>query len=237
MSRPRRNRNISVVVVGTYVAEWWPSSYKNGAYTYDPPRPDYRRHIVKQVTEIKDHSDPWYAAHGYKETVYKNIDSEELIAADLTNKNATSTVRHEQAKELAAAGYGGPLGSGEARALKGLFTELGRPELIKRGWALVETEVWVKPTPRQLRRHAMWGSGPAPVAVKRSREKLQNCYMFKSPIEGIHFSKFIRLARMYRDDSKKLRSAVVALLANPDAEKEIEALDAMELLAGMQGLN
>ena len=232
----RRNSNITVIV-GTYVGERWPSSYKNGAYVYDPPRPDYRHHLVKRVTEIKEHSDQWAASRGYKETVYQVVTSEELIAADLTNKNAMSCVRHEQAKELKAAGYGGPLGSGEARALKGLFTELGRPELIKRGWALVETEVWVKPTPRQLRRHAMWGSGPAPVAVKRSGEKLQNCYMFKSPIEGIHFSKFIRLARMYRDDSKKLRSAVVALLANPDAAKEIEALDAVELLAGMQGLN
>ena len=230
-----RRRDRITVVVGTYVGEWWPSAYKNGAYVYDPPRPSYRHHLVKRVTEIKDHSDPWYAARGYKETVYQFVTSEELLAADLTNKNATSTVRHEQAKELKAAGYGGPLSSGEARALKGLFTELGRPELIKRGWALVETEIWVKPTPRQLRRHAIWGPAPAP--IKRSGEKLQNCYMFKSPIEGIHFSKFIRLARMYRDDSKKLRSAVVALLANPDAEKEIEALDAMELLAGMQGLN
>ena len=236
MIRPRRNSNI-VVIVGTYVGERWPSSYKNGAYTYDPPRPNYRHYLVKQVTKIKEHSDPWYAARGYTEMVYKIVTSEELIAANLTNKNATSTVRHEQAKELDEAGYGGPLGSGEARALKGLFTELGRPELIKRGWALVETEVWVKPTARQLRRHAMRGSGPASAPVKGKGEKLQNCYMFKSPIEDIHFSKFIRLARMYRDDSKKLRSAVVSLLANPDAAKEIEALDAMELLAGMKGLN
>lgn len=233
--RPRRTK--MAATVGTYMAEWWPTVYANGKYTHVPPKEEHRRYLVKQVTEILPHPDPWYRARGYVQNVTKIVTPTELIEADLTNKNSTPTVRHEQAAELKEAGYGGPLGSGEARALKGLFTELGKPDLIKHGWAVVESEFWVKPTARALRRHQLYGgTQPAPQPYKRMGQKLQNCYVFKSPLEGVHFSKFIRLARMYRDDSKKLRTAVEALLANPDAAKEIEALDAMELLAGMQGM-
>lgn len=223
--------------VGDYCAEWWPYSYVAGNPKYAPEKPDYRHVLVKRITDSMPHTDLWYASRGCMQFTYAIVTEDELVTAELTDKNSSPAVRREQANTLNARGYGGPLGSGEARALKRLFTELGKPDLIKRGWAVVETEVWVKPTPRALRRHALWGgNSPAPVPVRRKGSKLQGCYLFKSPLEGVHFSKFIRLARMYRDDSKQLRSAVVALLANPEAAKEIEALDAMDLLAGMKGL-
>lgn len=230
----RFRRSSQPINKGDYVAEWWPTRYEGGEYKYNPEKPSYRQYLVKRVTDVVPHTDPWYASRGYSEKVYAIVSSEELLNAELTNKNSSSIVRHEQAKELDHAGYGGPLGGGEARALRRLFTELGKPDLIKHGWLTVSYVATRQPSASQIRR-AAWRGSPAPVPYQVDAIKLQHCYAFKSPLEGIHFSKFIRLARMYRDDKKKLRTAVEALLANPEAAKEIEMLDAMELLAGMSG--
>jgi hypothetical protein len=56
-------------------------------------------------------------------------------------------------------------------------------------------------------------------------------------MDGIHFSKFLKLARLYKNDSTSLRNAVKSLLANPEtAHREIEALDTLEILADMVGI-
>ena len=228
------------MAVGNYRAQWWPTKYVpglsgRGEAVSDPPKPNYRKYLVAKCTAIRPHEDPYYSARGYTIADKEPISSEELLNAELTVANSDTISRHEQAVELAHAGYGGPLGSGEARGLKNLFAELGMTELIKRGWIKVECEVWRNPTARAIQR-AAWRNLPAPIKTKVQTTKLQYCYVFKSPMEGVHFSKFIRLARMYKDDKGGLKAAVRAVLANPEAANEIEALDAMELLAGMKGM-
>ncbi len=157
------------------------------------------------------------------------------MAADLTVANSDPQSRVEQAAEFKAAGYGGPVGGGEARALKNLFTELGQPELIKRGWAQVDAYAMRKPS-RWAMRQAKWSNQQPPAPKKVATVRLQHCFLFKSPIDGVPFTQFIKLARMYKDDSGKLKVAVKALLANPEAHKEIESLNALEILGGLAGM-
>lgn len=223
--------------VGMFLAEYWPSHYdrNTGTYTHKPEKPEHRALLVRQVTGIRPHSDSYCASRGLTECELKLLTDDELANAEMTDKNADLPSRKEQARELTHRGYHGPVGHGEAKVLKSLFTELGMPDLVKRGWFLRDKEVTRKPTPRQIRRAAMWGN-TLPTAVKVVVPHLQYCYVFKSPMEGVHFSKFIRLCRMYQGDKVMLRGAVKAVLENPEAHKEIETLDTLEILAGLPGM-
>lgn len=219
--------------VGTYVAEWWGSAYwdetaeKYVKYTAEQLKPNHRKQHVKLITGVVPH--PKYADLSQKE--YKTLTPEEIVNAEMTVANSSSDARAEQAAELEHHEYHGPVGGGEARVLKSLFAELGYPDLVKHGWVHKDVLATLPPTRWQLRR-AQWNNLPAPPSRKVTVSRLQKCYVFKSPMAGVHFSKFIRLARMYKDDDNQLRAAVRALLANPEAHNEIEGLDAIDILAG-----
>lgn len=223
--------------VGMFMVDHWPSHYNRttGTYEFNPPKPTHRQVLVKEVINVKLHDDPYYAARGYTDCEFKCLTPDELLNAEMTNKNASIKSRQEQSRELTHRGYHGPVGGGEARVLKSLFTELGMPDLVKRGW--FEHEVTVKRQPSRWQvRYANMNNLSLPTPTEVQAARIQLCYVFKSPMEDVHFSKFIRLCRMYRGDKVKLRGAVKAVLDNPEAHKEIETLDTLEILAGMPGM-
>lgn len=232
----RRRRRHNTAQVGNFMADWWPHvyDYSTKTYTYTPPKPEYRERLVKLCTTTEPHSDPWYRAQGHVESTWEVLDSKQILDANMTVKNASSASRKEQAFELEEAGYHGPIGGGEARALRNLFAELGMPDLVKRGWVKRNVQVTLPPTKYQIRR-AAWANNPIPPGRLVWNTRLQNCYLFKSPLENVPFEKWIKLARLYKD-GKALRDAVVALMGNPEAHKEIETLDALEILGGMKGM-
>lgn len=225
-------------VVGNYTAEWWGHSYYDSetkAYVKDATKPAHRTRHVSLVVGYETRESDYYPGETHQVAVTQRLTSEQIMAADMTTANSPSEARAEQAAELEEAGYGGPVGGGEARALKRLFTELGMPNLVKHGWANRRVKVQA-PMSRYQRRHWLrnGGTGPAP-KVERDTWRLQHCYLFKSPVAGVPWDKFIRLARMYRDDDNGLRAAVEAVMANPEAHKEIETLDTIDILAGFGG--
>ena len=231
-----RHRRWGPKETGSYYTEFWRYTWDSvsSRHVYTPERPSYRECQVVQKTG--DEPDPDYGPmRTYRRDTLETLTEDEIRDTEFTLKNSTPGVRHEQAKVLAHLDYGGPVSGGEARALKRLFTELGKPDLVKHGWVLATSMVMRPPTARQQRHHRWWGTPPPP-ATKVETSRLQNCYVFKSPIEGVTFDKFVRLARMYKDDSGQLRKAVLAVLANPEAHKEIETLDTLEILGGMTGL-
>lgn len=224
--------------VGCYYTEYWPYSYNRvgqdpSSGRYQPVKPEHRDQRV--MVKTGEEWDRTYSAT-YPKDVFSYLDTDdEIAAADMTMANSSPYARREQAAVLEHLGYGGPVSGGEARALKRLFTELGKPDLIKLGWANRAIEVNRQPTARMVRRATLWGN-PIPSVQRVTTVRLQHCYLFKSPIEGIPFEKFVKLARMYKDDSGQLRKAVMAVLDNPDAHKEIETLDTLEILGNMTGI-
>lgn len=229
----RRKRDVKL---GDYLTVYWPYEKvpgDNWKHEHNPPRPTYRQEMVRQITQERPHHVQYWADRGYKEFEYETLDESALIAADMTIANSSSHARQEQAAVLQAVGFGGPIGGGESRALKNLFTELGKPELVKHGWVCVPVVLMAPPTRYQqgLARRA----GVTAPNRRVNTYQLKKCYLFKSPLDGVPFDKFVRLARLYKDDSGKLRKAVETLLANPEAHKEIEALDTIDLLANLGG--
>lgn len=158
------------------------------------------------------------------------------VDLNLTAKNAVIEVRRMQAQQFKAAGFEGPVGPGEARALKGVFTELGMADLVRRGFYFVTRNVKRAPL-RWLVRNAARQGLPAPTGTRVNTEILTYCYVFKSPLATVPFGKFIKLSRYYRDDKSGLRDAVKAVLANPDAHKEVETIDTLDILATLTGVN
>lgn len=161
---------------------------------------------------------------------------EATIDLNLTVENAVIEVRRVQAQEFKRVGFQGPVGPGEARALKGVFTELGMADLVRRGFFYVARNVKRAPQ-KWLVRNAVRQGLPAPTGTRVNAEVLTYCYVFKSPLETVPFIKFLKLARYYRDDKNGLRDAVKAVLANPDAHKEVETIDTLDILATLTGVN
>lgn len=222
--------------IGYFRTEYWPSKQvldERGQYrwAFDPPKPLYRNALVTQKTGEEPHPDPYYSSRGHVTSTWTRVDN--LIDKSLTLKNSSPAARVEQAKTLVDEGYRGPVSGGEACVLRRLFTELGRPELVKHGWIHKEIEVMASPT-HWAQRQARWTNTTAPKR-KIKTMRLQHCYVFKSPLDNVPFEKFIKLARMYKDDSKKLCEAVKAVLDNPEAHNEVEALDTLDILAKMGG--
>lgn len=221
--------------VGDYGTTYWEYTKKPDSYAYEfvPPRPSYRERNVTRVVEVMPHSDPYYAARGYTMDKREKIEEDAIVIADMTIANATVDARKEQSRILEHLGYRGPVGGGEARMLRNLFNELGMPNLVKHGWVQLEVEVMAQPT-RWQSRQARWNGTVAPKR-KVMTTQLKKCYLFKSPMESVPFDKWIKLARLYKEDKGGLRVAVNKLLANPEAHKEIEALDTIDLLANLGG--
>jgi len=161
--------------------------------------------------------------------------------AFMTKGNASVSARRAQALELHAAGYVGPVKPGEARALKNVFNDLGMPDLVRRGWYGQTKTIRTRTTSRYMMR--AWlrrnpANTPQNIPVREYKANvLQYCYVFRSPLPEVPFTKFLKLARMYRGDKGGLRAAVKAVLANPDAHKEIETVDAIDVLAGLTGMD
>ena len=220
------SRHNQAHAIGDCWTRYWDYKEAGGTYRHVPDRPNYREYVV--VTKTGEGKD----SYGYLVDTYDVLDEDQIANAELTIKNSSVNSRHEQAKILKARGYFGPVGGGEARALRNLFTELGKADLVKHGWSYNKVEVNRYPSKYLLRRALRRGIAPPPVR-REWTTKLQNCYVFKSPMDNVPFEKFVKLARMYKDDSGKLRTAVLAVLANPDAHKEVEAADVLDILGNM----
>ncbi len=228
----RRRYWRSSMVVGDYMTVNWKWERRTDMegvtkYVHVPDKPDYREAQVAQKIYLTPEQ---YSEGTYSDHII--LDEEQIRDTTFTVKNSSPQVRNEQASILAALGYDGPIGGGEARALKNLFNEIGMGDLVKRGWFNVTRTVNRQPTPRQIRR-AQWYGGQTPVAQPIDVTRLQYCYLFKSPMADVPFEKFVKLARMYKGEDGRLKTAVQALLANPEAAKEIETLDALEILGGI----
>jgi len=222
--------------VGDYMSTHWPyerREIEGGGgkvkYVHTPDKPTYRTHQVVQKVAVPYGQEGMVSDH-------EVLSEEQILDTTFNVKNSSPQVRWEQAAVFEAKGYHGPIGGGEARALKNLFVSINMEHLVKRGWFAVKTTIMRQPTPRQIRRAQWYGNSP-PVASPYNVTKLQNCYVFKSPMPDVPFEKFVKLARMYKGEDGKLKTAVQALLANPEAAKEIETLDALEILGGMEGGN
>lgn len=166
----------------------------------------------------------------------RRLSAQEVADAPMTRLNSAFSAREIQSKVFRELGYNGPVGGGEARALKNLFTEMGQSDLVRHGFFRVKKTVKRAPSSYQVRR-AQWSNQPAPGPREVSVEVLQECYVFKSPIPSVPFDKFVKLARMYKSDKGGLRKAVQAVLANPEAHKEVETLDCIDLLGKMVGMD
>lgn len=171
--------------------------------------------------------------NGEKAPAYRFCTEQEIIDAVMTSKNSCSSARREQAAVLANAGYGGPVGGAEARALKSIMAEIGLPENVKRGHALVDRKGTITQNLRGwTRRNALSNGQPTTRRVERSWTALTACYVFKSPLDNVPWESFIRLARGYRGDKGGLRAAINTILADPSKANEmIDALDTIDLLA------
>ncbi len=166
----------------------------------------------------------------------RRLNDEELCAASLTPDNHDKGCRYVQAAAFKRLGYHGPIGGGEARGLRNLFTEMGEANLVRRGYIMVNKSILRPPTQYAVRQ-ARWQNVSVPPNRRVKVDMLQYCYVFKSPIPSVPFEKFVKLARMYKSDKGGLRRAVVAVLANPEAHKEVETIDALDILSKMVGMD
>lgn len=187
------------------------------------------------VTEVLD-SYPYESNPLMDKWKPKRLTDTQVADARITRKNSTFSARELQARAFKKAGYHGPVGGGEARALRNLFTEMGRPELVRHGFFRTTKKV-KRPPSRYQMRQAQWNNQPIPQAREVNAEVMQECYVFKSPIPEVAFDKFVKLARMYKSDKGGLRKAVVAVLKNPEAHKEVETIDCIDLLGKMVGMD
>lgn len=229
-------RQPKIVTIGYYSTAWWESKLNKETGRYEQNKPKHRSWRVRRCTGVDPHPDQYYRKVGMMQTQWEDLTEESILAAEMTVANSSSEARTEQAAILAHHGYGGPVSGGEARALKNLFAELGFTGLVKRGWARVPTKVMRPPSRWQIRNARRQGIA-LPASTPVEVLALRSCYVFKSPMEGIPFDKFIKLARMYKDDDGKLKVAVKALLDNPDAHKEVETIDAIAILAQLGGIS
>lgn len=168
------------------------------------------------------------------------IDSE-ILAANMTSLNSDLPSRYYVAKLNAEHGYHGPVQPGEARALSRCFKELGMPDLVRRSWIVrtktlktrrmsrYQLRAWIRQNP------AVNTQANAPIRTVTA-DVLQYCYTFRSPMTDVPFTKFLKLAKLYRDKTG-LRKAVAAVLANPEAHSEIDTADAIDILAGLKGMD
>lgn len=166
----------------------------------------------------------------------KRMTLQQVADAELTPTNCDFAFREIQSDAFKELGYHGPVGGGEARALRNLFTELGRTDLVRRGYLRVEKTVTRPPTKYQVR-SAQWRNLPPPTPREVKAELMQYCYVFKSPLVAVTFDDFIKLARMYKSDKGGLRRAVQAVLANPEASNEVDTINAIDLLGKMVGMD
>jgi hypothetical protein len=202
-----------------YEAEYWCGTYDRETWKYTDDVPQGRRCKVRRLMGERITSLPG-ATYTHKEFDWEDLTSEEIINTVFDKENSDLTTRREQAAVMYAAGYRGPVSGGEARGLKNLFADLGLPDNVRRGhvnhkWKALSARSW---------------------RGEQTFHKLQACYVFKSPSPDIPFEKFIKLARLYRSDKGGIKAAVKAVLANPDAHKEIEACDAIDALAKLTGM-
>lgn len=160
------------------------------------------------------------------------LTDDELGVAALTAENSNALARHIQGALNRKLGYRGPVKPGEARALARLFGDLGRTDLVRRGYLLVKWTTPGKWAGVAWRSHKGYGASYDQMVTLHKR--LKHCYMFKSPLPTVPFGKFINLVRLYRGDHKGLRDAVMAILANPDfAASEVQTIDALDVLSNL----
>ncbi len=221
--------------------EAWNKENEGVQWNKRTPRPDYHSFDVVREHKINGDTVESFVRHypsneERDKWSYRHLNDQEVADAVLTPTNCEFGVRDAQSAAFKRLGYHGPIGGGEARALRNLFTEMGRSELVRHGYFRVTKKIMRPPSKYQIRR-AQWNNGPMPPSREVDAEILQHCYVFKSPVPEVPFSKFIKLARMYRGDKGGLRTAVKAVLANPEAHKEVETLDCIDLLGKMVGMD
>lgn len=180
--------------------------------------------------------------------VYRFMTDAEILHAVMTNKNSTSDARREQAAVQGHLGYGGPVGGAEARSLRNIMSEIGKADHVLRGHAIkcvtrtinvpirgyskfAAINTWYKANPNP----APGVTCPVPTkSVTRTWDMLVECYVFKSPIDSIPWTDFIRLARAYRTDKGGLRRAISTLLADPSKAAEVlDAVNTIDVLANL----
>ena len=193
---------------------------RNGKYCRPEGYNSYRKHVVVKAT---GNMIPNPTIDPYELTQYPTIPEklslteQEIIDTVFTSKNSWTSVRHEQARCMLNTGYGGPVSSGEVRVLKRTFQELGLADNFRNGHLLKKVRI---------------------PAHGRSRgytsERLQACYLFKSPLPKIPWQKFVALARLYKTDEGGLNQAIKAMLNNPNVKDDLDSLDTLEILSKLK---
>lgn len=190
--------------------------------TWEGNEPRYKPsqyHVIhggKEATALAE----WVGGEDYTynnahaEGSWRVLSDDEVMNLIFTTKNSTRRVRMFQAETLARNNFVGPLKAGEVRVLKSILEDMGKTDLVKRGWVVVERpprNSWSRPG-RSLK-------GPF--------------YLFRSPREDVSAPDFIKVARLYRDGTRGFRKAALEALESKDVQKDLKILDTMDSLAAL----